>query len=281
MNASLSSPAGYQGGVAAFDYDPSQPLDVQESGVEVREGIAVHDVSYAGMANGRVEALLVTPPGEGPYPGVLFVHPAPGDRHTFLDEAVRLAQRGAAGLLVDAPWSRGAAWGRTMGEPEHDLQAYLNTARDLRRALDLLTVRPEVDAGRIACVGHSLGALFGGILAGADRRLKTCVLMAGVGSFADVAVLNMPQLHGPALDTYRQVLAPLAPQTYVRHAAPAPLLFQFGLQDHAFPRDKFVEFAAAGSEPKVVKWYCADHYLPDPATRRDRLGWLCEHLGLG
>ena len=286
--ARSSSRAGDQ--VALFDYDPVQPLDVQETGVEVREGIAVHDVSYAGLvggqAGGRVEAFLVTPPGAGAFPAVLFVHrrwlhPAPGDRRTYLDEAIELAGRGVAGLLIDAPWSRGAAWGRTMGEPEHDLQAYLDTAKDLRRGLDLLALRPEVDAGRLACAGHSLGALMAGILAGVDRRLKTCVLMAGAGSFADVAALNLPQLRGPALDHYRQVLAPLAPQTYVGQAAPTPLLFQFGLQDHAFPREQFVAFAAAGSEPKVVKWYCADHSLAEPAAWRDRVAWLCAQLGVG
>ncbi len=268
----------YQERIALFDYDSAQPLDVQETGVEYREGVAIHDVSYASVALGRVEAFWVVPSREGKFPGVIFVHPGPGNRHTFLNEAVQLAQHGVAGLVIDAPWSRGAAWGRTMGEPQHDLQEHIKTAKDLRRAIDLLTARPEVDAARIAYVGHSFGALFGGILAGVEARLKTCVLMAGVGSFTDVAVLNLPQLQGAALEHYRQVLASIDPLYYIQFAAPAPLLFQFGLQDRAFRRDKFVEFAATGSEPKVVMWYNADHYLPDPAARRDRLEWLQAHL---
>jgi dienelactone hydrolase len=281
MKIELSSSAKYQDCIAQFDYDPSVPLDVHESGLEYREGIAVRDVSYASVAPGRVKALLVAPPGEGKYPAVIFVHPGPGSRYTFLDEAVELAQHGAVSLLIGAPSSREQASGRTMGEPEHDLEEHRKTAKDLRRAIDLVTTRPGVDAEHIAYVGHGLGALFGGVLTGVEKRIKTFVLMAGAGSFTDVAVLNIPQLRGLALDHYRQVLMPIDPLYYIRFAAPAPLLFQFGLRDRSLARDRFIELAAAGSEPKAVKWYNADHHLPDPAARRDRLEWLRIHLNPG
>ncbi len=278
MITEISSTAEYQARVAQFDYDSAQPLDVQESVVEDRDSVAIHAVHYAGVASGKIEAFLVIPRGAEKSPGVVWVHPAPGDRHTFLDEAVQLAQCGAVSLLIDAPWSRGEAWGRTMGEPEHDLAEHLRTVKDLRRAIDLLTARPEVDAGRIAFVGHSLGALFGGILAGVEKRVKTYVLMAGVASFTDIAVLNLPQLKGSALERYRQILEPIDPRYFVQYAAPSPLLFQFGLQDRLYLRDRFIEFAAAGSKPKVVKWYNADHYLLDRSAHCDRAEWLRTHL---
>ncbi len=277
---SESSSSEYQARVAQFDYVPPSPFDVIESGVEHREGVAVHDVSYASVAPGRVAAFLVVPPGKGRHPAVIFVHPGAGDRHTFLDEAIQLAQCGAVSLLIDAPWSQRDAWPRTMGDPERALEQHLKTAKDLRGAIAWMATRPDVDATRVAYVGHSVGALFGGILCGVERRIKTFVLMAGVGSFTDVAVLNMPQLRGPALEHYRQALLPIDPVYYVQFAAPAPLLFQFGFQDRSFPRVKFIEFSAAGSEPKVIKWYNANHYLPDPGARRDRLVWLRTYLRL-
>ena len=95
--------------------------------------------------------------------------------------------------------SEAEAWGKTMGEPEHDRQEHTKTTIDLLRAVDLLTSRSEVDAGRIGYVGHSFGALFGGILAGVEKRIKAFVLMSGVGSFTDVAVANIPTLKGKAL----------------------------------------------------------------------------------
>jgi pimeloyl-ACP methyl ester carboxylesterase len=167
-----------------------------------------------------------------------------------------------------------------LGEPDHDLEEYLKTAKALRRAIDLLITRPNVNAERIAYVGHSLGALFGGVLGSVEKRLKTSILMAGVGSFLDIAVLNLPGLRGQSLDQYRRVLAPIDPLYFLPFAAPSPLLFQFGFEDRSFPRDKFIEFAAAGSEPKAVKWYNADHHMLGSDAQRDRLEWLRTPLNL-
>ena len=125
-----------------FDYDREPGLDVEETGVEQKNGVAVHDISYASQANDRVPAYLVRPPGTGPFPAVIFVHPAPGSRGTFLDESVMLAQQGALGLLVEAPWARGEAWGRTLGQPESDRGAFINIAIDLRRAAGGLIPAP-------------------------------------------------------------------------------------------------------------------------------------------
>lgn len=262
-----------------FNYDRELGLDVEETSVEHKNGIAVHDISYASQANGGVPAYLVRPPGTGPFPGVIFVHPAPGNRATFLDEAIMLAKQGALGLLVEAPWARGEAWGRTLGQPESDRGAFINIAIDLRRAVDLLISRPDVDANRIGYAGHSFGALFGGVLSGVETRIQAFVLLAGTGSFTDIAVLSMPFLQGEALEAYRQAMTRIDPIYYVGHAAPSALLFQFGLQDEAFPREKVEAFAEAGSEPKLVKWYDADHYLNDEA-RSDRIEWLRTRLGL-
>ena len=115
-------------------------------------------------------------------------------------------------------------------------------AIDLRRAVDLISSLPNVDINRIAYVGHSLGALFGGILSGVDRRIKASVLMAGVGSFTDVALLNMPNLAAGQLEKYKSIMEPIEPLRYIKNAAPNALLFQFGLQDLFFPRQKFVKY---------------------------------------
>jgi dienelactone hydrolase len=262
-----------------FDYDRELSLDLEEASVDHKNGVPVYDISYAGQANGRVPAYLVRPPGTGPFPAVIFVHAAPGSRESFLDESVMLAQQGAVGLLVEAPWARGEAWGRTLGQPESDRGAFINITIDLRRAVDLLTSRPDVDPKRIGYAGHSFGALFGGVLSGVEERIQAFALLAGTGSFTDIAVMSMPFLQGEALEAYAQAMTRIDPIYYVGRAAPSALLFQFGLQDEAFPREKVEAFAEAGSEPKLVKWYDADHYLNEEA-RSDRIEWLRTRLGL-
>ena len=173
-----------------FSYDQKAPLNREEVGIEYRNGISVHDISYAGLKGGRIRAYLVVPPGNGPFAGAIFVHPGPGSRSSFLDEAITLAKAKVTCLLIDAPWANGPEFGkRASGRPEDVRDWFIEIAIDLRRAIDLISSRPYVDINRIAFVGHSLGALFGGILSGVDKRIIASVLMAGVGSFTDVALL--------------------------------------------------------------------------------------------
>ena len=264
---------------SAFDYDRALPLDVEESGSERRNGVSVHDISYHSPGHGRIKAYWVVPAGNGSFAGLIFVHPGPGDRATFLDEAVLLTRRGAASLVVEAPWAQAEAWGEKMGEPEHDRQEHTKTAIDLLRAVDFLNSRSEVDASRIGFVGHSFGALFGGILAGVEKRIKAFVLMAGVGSFTDVAAANIPTLKGEALEEYRRGLTSIDPIHFIGDAAPAALFFQLARED-AFPHDALLAYAEVGSEPKRIAWYDADHYSVNEIGRDDRIEWLQSKLGL-
>src|SRR2546421_7271256 len=57
-----------------FLYDRKLPLDVREIGVESRDGIQVHDISYASPKGGRITGYLVVPPGKGKFAGVIFMH---------------------------------------------------------------------------------------------------------------------------------------------------------------------------------------------------------------
>jgi hypothetical protein len=123
-----------------------------------------------------------------------------------------------------------------------------------------------------------MGALFGGMLSEMDKRIKACVLMAGVGSFTDVAQLNMPSLAGSELERYKTIMGPIDPIRHIKNAAPTALFFQFGLHDAFFPRQKFLDYYSAASEPKLIRWYDADHYTLNEVGRSDRIKWLKECL---
>ncbi|MCX6676408.1 MAG: alpha/beta fold hydrolase [Methanothrix sp.] len=264
-----------------FSYNQKAPLNKEEAVIEYRNGISVHDISYAGIKGGRIRAYQVVPQGNGPFAGVIFVHPGPGSRSSFLDEALTLAKARATCLLIDAPWADGAMFGkRASGRPEDVRDWFIDIAIDLRRAVDLISSLPNVDTNRIAFVGHSLGALFAGILLGVDKRIKAGVLMAGVGSFTDVALLNMPTLAGDELEKYKKIMEQIDPLRYIKNAAPSALFFQFGLQDVFFPKQKFLEYYEAGSVLKSIQWYKADHYSINEVGRSDRIEWLKGVLSL-
>jgi len=170
-----------------FAYDADENLDIQEIGEEVFDGKAVHNITFRGATGRRISAYLVTPIVGHSFPGILFVHPLPGSRKSFLDEALKLADRRVCSIAVDAPWSGGTKWAKGMGNPEHDRTEYISTIKDLRRSIDVLTSQASVDRRRIGFVGHSLGALCGAVLSSVDRRTRAYVLMSGTTSFADVA----------------------------------------------------------------------------------------------
>jgi dienelactone hydrolase len=264
-----------------FDYDSTAPLDPEDLGVEERNGVLVHDVSFADARGGRTPAYWMLPPGRDRFPTVIYVHPAPGDRSTFFEEGIRLGGMGIASLLVEAPWAAGEAFARSLGTPEQNRDIFVAIVRDLRRAVDFTVAQPGTDAAQLGYVGHSFGALTGGVLAGVEHRLRVFVLMAGAPSFTDVAVANIPSLSGEALEHYRRVMAPIDPARFVASASPSQLFLQFGERDEIFGREVAQGLTDAASEPKLVRWYDTDHLFRSEEAKRDRVEWLHAQLGSG
>jgi dienelactone hydrolase len=108
-------------------------------------------------------------------------------RTEFLSEALLLAKRGAISLTIDAPDNRpDIASYRFVADPEAEREGYIQLVCDLRRGLDVLVARKDVDPKRIGYVGHSLGATWGGALAGVETRFAGYVLMGGLPRLTDV-----------------------------------------------------------------------------------------------
>lgn len=272
-----------------FDYDAKAPIDVKENTVERRRDIAIHDVSYASPKGGRVPAYLVVPKGKGPFAAVIWGHwyweNSPlRNRKEFLDEAGALAHSGVVSLLTDGPVARpGHVENR---EPLNDQQAddLVQQIVDMRRGVDLLLARKDVDPKRIAYVGHSYNATVGGFLSGVDRRFKAFVLMAG-------GLSDRVDMKTREYEEYRQKIGPerydafivrytwLDPGKFVSHAAPAAVFLQYATQEKYLTADVAQQYAAIVSEPKRFKLYDAPHAL-NAEARRDRLAFLSEQLNV-
>jgi uncharacterized protein len=262
---------------ARFAYNTETNLDIQEKGEEVFDGIVVHDIDFRGASGKRIAAYLITPIVGHGFPGVVMVHPLPGNRKSFLDEAIGLAGRRICSITINAPWSEGMDWGRKMGDPEHDRKEFIGMVKDLRRSLDVLTAQLVIDPRKLGYIGHSLGALCGGVLSGVDRRAKALVLMSGTTSFSEVAKVNIPDISEQEFAEYRRTMKDIDPLGFVAQAKPAKLMFQMGKQEEYFARQNMQTLADAASEPKDVRWYDAGHMLNEQA-RKDRDDWLVEEL---
>ena len=167
FQATFAQSGAFQDSARLFEYDQKLPLDIKSTVIHEKNGIKVHDLTYASPKSGRVTAYLVAPPGKGPFAGLLFGHWGPGNRTEFLPEAMLYAEAGDVSLMIDYPWVRPAPWRRNtrdLSQPELDRDIFAQAVIDLRRGIDLLLSRPDVDAKRIAYVGHSYGAQWGAIL---------------------------------------------------------------------------------------------------------------------
>src|SRR5262249_28068863 len=163
--------------VQLFNYDANVALDIQENSKEIIEGIDVHDLSFASPKGGRVTSYLIVPPGRGPFAAILYVHWGQGNRTEFLSEAVAMAKYKVISLLIDGPFARlDADPDANLLHPEKEREQWIKGVVEMRRAIDVLLARNDVDPKRIGYVGHSYGATFGGVLAGVEKRIKAYVL---------------------------------------------------------------------------------------------------------
>lgn len=274
--------------LAHFAYDRGAPLNVKLIGEKDRDGVTVQDITYVGSQGDTVPAYLVIPKGSGKLAAVIWGHwlmpgAANSNRTEFLNEAIALAPTGVVSLMIDAPKSRPGF------KPTDNPVLVAQQVIDLRRGLDLLLSRPDVDAARVAYVGHSWDAGTGAILDAADKRLAAFVFMSGPQSQVK-RVLSSPQMaelrkandeaQVKEVEESLKADAWADPGSYASMLGPAPALFQYGQDDEKWvPLALAKDYVASASGPKTAEFYDADHALNDKA-RTDRDSFLRKTLKL-
>lgn len=265
----------------SFDYDESQPIDLQQHSERTQDGVVVREISYA-QGSGRNAATLIAPetPGSN-HPAILFVHwygpPEPTSNRTqFIPDATELAKHGAVSLLIDTPWSRPEYFQERTREG--DYARSVQAVKDLRRALDVLLAQPGIDPSRVAYVGHDFGAMYGTLAVASDTRVHAFVFMAGTQSFSDWFLYGKPKLEGEVRQKFVNELAPLDPVRYFAKIK-MPTLLQFADNDVHVSKEHADALAAAAAGPKTVRFYHAEHELNPDATR-ERIAWLKAQLKL-
>ena len=277
-----AAPAAEAGAQAdLFRYDAGADLKVEDVGLDKRADLSVHDIRFTPIpGRGPVAAYLVVPEGRRPFAGVLWAHwlgePATTNRKQFLDEAVALAPKGIVSVLVDAMWSS-PKWYESRA-PDDDYDSSIRQVIALRRAMDLLAARPDVDKARLGFVGHDYGGMYGMLMAGADRRARTYVYVAVAPSLNNWAFFARQ----PASKAdYLRKNAVLELTDSLRAVTNASTLFQFAKSDAYVARADTGVVTAAAASPKERRLYDADHSMSVPQARADRDAWLLKELGLG
>jgi len=158
----------------------------------------------------------------------------------------------------------------TYERPGHDLvpdtaagrEAIIHSAKDFGRSLDYLLTRPDIDRGKIAYMGVSMGAAESVYIAAVDDRLKTVIMLDG-GFFADKPLEGADQ-------------ADFAPRIK------APTLLIAGRYDWIFlGKDALVNLLGAPKADKKVVLFETAHDVSEqrPDLIREVLAWLDKYLG--
>jgi dienelactone hydrolase len=261
---------------SVFDYDSSAPLRFVDRRV-LNPGrkypIKIHDISYAGWKGRQVNALLVVPPGKGPFAAVVYQHGSGASRIEFVVEAAKLARKGAVGLLVDAPWVRSEVpYTGSVAIAVRD--QYIGNIVDIRRGLDLLAHRDDVAMDRVGFFGGSYGGQIGGILAGVEPRFRALDIFSAAGQPSKSLAEQLRT--GPR---GQKILSAIDPVNYVSTTAPRELFIQAGHADLAVSPEQLTALMRAASEPKQVKWYPTGHALSQAAFNEGEK-WLAKQLEL-
>jgi pimeloyl-ACP methyl ester carboxylesterase len=261
-----------------FDY-VRRPIQVTENGVERRGSVLVHDISYRAPGQDPVLAYLVEPTGGGRHPATMWLHwlgEEHADRTDFLDEAVHLAS--SAGLVSLLPQQVFPFQYGPVGDTR-DRDAIIKQVIQLRRGLDLLDQRRNVDPQRVALVGHDYGGMSGSIVAAVDRaRLRSTVLVAIDSTWGNWFVSFFLDLPQEQLVPYLALFDSLEPTAYLDHLPRGGLLFQFATNDFFIPGGVADQITGSTATPHIVRTYDTDHAMELPAVEQDRDAFLIKTL---
>jgi uncharacterized protein len=270
-----------------FEYDASLPLEAVSTLVENRSQSDMYDLSYRlAESSVCVQAWLILPSGSNHSPVVVFLHGGGQDRNAFLSEATLLAEVRIASLLIDLPQARTLP---DFPNPDKDRAAFIQTVVGVRRGLDYLALRPDIDIARAALVGVSFGGSIGSMVAAVDSRVKTAVLIATVprmsefwrsSSHPDVASIRRTLLPGE-LDRYAEALEGLNAIEFLSRTSNVRFFLQFGAADEVVSEEQAREFLPyTGDANRLTIYESTSHYqmLLNADARHDRLLWLKDRL---
>ena len=264
-----------------YNYDHELPLEDSIVFIGEMNGFRTYSVTFTSIHNRRVTGLLSVPEkGEKPCPVIILLHGL-GDRKT-----VDYIQAGHD-IFIDSGYSVLRIDIANHGDrKEHNYDFNLTdgyrywtrdiisqTVFDLRRSIDFLETRPEVDSDRVGFFGISLGGVIGTIFSGVDERVKVPVIALAGGNLS-----LMFGLDALTEDT-KDFFSIIDPINFVATISPRPLLMINAENDEVIaPITSKLLFNKA-KNPKEIIWYPSKHRnLPINDAYPQGVNWFKKHL---
>ena len=213
--------------------------------------------------------------GAGPFPVAVVLHywGATGQR-AEVALAQELVDRGIAAVLVSLPYHmERTPKGRTSGElaiqpdPESMRATMGQSVLDVRRTVDWIATRPELDANRIALTGTSLGGLVGATAYGVEPRITAAAFVLAGADLAHIlwhssrVVAQRDELRrrGYSEGRLREELAGIEPLRYLARRRTSPTFVVGARFDTVIPPEDTQKLIEALPEAHVL-WVDTGHY---------------------
>lgn len=219
------------------------------------------------LAGEAVPAVLLVPESATPAPAALLLHGYSSTKERLSGTIGRaLAARGIASLALDLPLhgSRDDALiSQARSNPLALVGQWKRALAEAKAAAHWLSAREEIEAGRIAALGYSLGSYIA-LITAANEPLVRAVIAAAGG--------DLPE--SPWTGLMRRVADPVAA---ARRLNGRPLLMLHGRNDRTITASQAQRLFDAAGQPKELVWYDSGHVLPAMAADRAAM-WLVEQL---
>ena len=267
----LSVTATFDGKPFAYQVVASEP----RSGHRLMRLRFPSSVVSAFPQNNTVPAVLFMPddikPSDPKRPAVICLPILNGDEDLTSTVCAVLVKRGIPALMFTLPYykERGPREGRHVFEKNiHTfVEGLEQTMADIRRATDLLALRPEVDPRRLGISGISLGGILAATAGGLDARLQRVGLLLAGGDLQamihhaqethelSTLLQNLPPAERADVDARLLALDPLtlAPALRERSRQGRVLMIN-AAQDEVVPPDCTRKLAAALDMTNRVVW---------------------------
>jgi cephalosporin-C deacetylase-like acetyl esterase len=277
--------------LALYQYDRNMPFESKTISRETSDTAITEKIVIKGVRGHSVPLYLVLPANanqNAPVPGLVLVHGLGGTIDQMLLSAQLSAARGYASVvpeIVGHGERAGANKNLFGGESQALRDGIIESVGDIRRGLDLLLSRPEVDKNRIGYVGLSLGAIIGTVTTAVDERIKTAVFIVGGADWP--LILRQSQEQGArqrrqksaATASELALLEDIDPKNFAAKIAPRPILLMNGRQDNIIPPAAAKALFDAAKEPKKQIWFEAGHFLPPLDVLQILQTWVDDKLG--
>jgi eukaryotic-like serine/threonine-protein kinase len=256
-----------------YDYDPTPLAPSVESRDSSGADWTVERVSYEAAYGGeRIPALLYLPRrGTPPYQVVVFF-PGSNALHATSSDAINpltfdfLMRSGRAVLhpIYKSTYERSDDLKSDYADETIFYRDHvLMWGKDLRRSVDYLGTRSDIDTSKVAYYGVSWGGYLGGIFPAVEPRFKAAILYVA----------------GLARDRGMPEVEPINFLPRIR----TPVLMLNGKYDHYFPVESsqkpFFRFLGTPAEHKRYVLYEGGHNVPRERLIAESLDWLDKYLG--